>query len=295
MTSADPQAPKPEVGLRRGPSWDELYSIAAAQQGCFTREQASGAGFSDQLLQKHLGTKIERLHRGIYRLTRFPDTSREQEDLVVAWLWSGSAGVLSHETALRLRGLSDALPSRIHLTLPSTWRRRRLEPPPGVRLYFADVAPADRDFVGAVPVTRPARTLNDLAVVNADADVIDAAARQAIQRGLISPGDILQAAQYLSDMRAGAWRVRPESVANLGGTWIMEVVSGTCEKAPSVDWRDDAEDVAAAVGGRLHGSRYFPGSRTMTIEFVWPVDARSLKPTNDDIRAAAAGKFGWVS
>jgi predicted transcriptional regulator of viral defense system len=60
--------------------------------------------------------RIARIRRGIYRLVHFP--SGEQEELVTAWLWTDSQGVLSHQTALALHGLSDVLPAKIHLAAP---------------------------------------------------------------------------------------------------------------------------------------------------------------------------------
>jgi predicted transcriptional regulator of viral defense system len=290
------QQPKAEVKLHRTPSWDVLYERAATQQGCFTREQAREAGFSDQLLHQHLAaSNIERLLRGIYRVTRFPESGREQEDLVVVWLWSQSAGVFSHETALRLHGLSDALPSKIHLTLPGAWRGRKLTPPPGVRVYFADFARTDCTFIGAIPVIKPARTINDVAAANGDAATVEVAIRQALQRGLAAPAELLPAVEYLASLRAGAWRVFPEAVADLQGHWQMEVVSGTCRSAPPIDWRTDAEDFARGNHGRLRGAHYSPGSRTMTIEIIWPVPSRDNKPISQELRAQAVAHFGWMS
>jgi predicted transcriptional regulator of viral defense system len=286
--------PKPEVKSERTPSWDALYEVAANQQGCFTREQALAAGFSDQLLYKHLSTgNIERIQRGIYRITRFPESSREQEDLVVIWLWSLSKGVFSHETALRLHGLSDALPSKIHLTLPAEWRQRHLSPPAGVRLYFSNFTAADYTFIGVVPVTKPARTINDVAATNGDAAIVEAAVRQALHRGFAAPAELFPAVEYLAMLRMGVGRVQPEAVSDLQGSWLMEVVSGICKLAPPVDWRVDAEELAAAVQGRLCGAQYFSGSKTMTIKIVWPVSARDTMPK--DLRAKAIERFGWIS
>ena len=46
-----------------GPSWDALHATAEAQQGVFTSEQAAEAGFSSQLLNKHLHSgNLERVH-----------------------------------------------------------------------------------------------------------------------------------------------------------------------------------------------------------------------------------------
>lgn len=61
--------------------------------------------------------RVARAQRGIYRLVQF--VAGEHEELVTAWLWSEQAGVLSHQTALSLHGLSGILPTQIHLTLPA--------------------------------------------------------------------------------------------------------------------------------------------------------------------------------
>src|SRR5512139_1302571 len=116
------------------PSWDALYEIASAQEGLFTTAQAGEAGYSPQLLQKHLSARrIQRVRRGVYRLVHFPPG--DHEDLAAVWLWSDREGVFSHETALFLHGLSDVLPTRVHLSVPAEWQGRRLRVPPGVALH----------------------------------------------------------------------------------------------------------------------------------------------------------------
>lgn len=167
------------------PDWDRLYEIAAGQEGLFTSRQAADAGYSPQLLAHHLkGGRMQRVRRGIYRLKYFP--AGEQEELITVWLWSEQAGVLSHETALSLHGLSDVLPESAHLTLPMEARKRRLRVPTGVVLHHADVSASERAWVGSVPVTAPARTLNDCAYDGLSPELLQQAARQALQRGMVT-------------------------------------------------------------------------------------------------------------
>jgi predicted transcriptional regulator of viral defense system len=143
------------------------------------------AGYSPQLLRKYLGNgRISRIRRGIYRLVHFP--ASEQEDLVVAWLWAEQTGVFSHETALALHDLSDTLPTKIHMTIPAQWRRRRLRVPAGLRLHYADVSDLERTSYSAVPVTTPRRTLQDCIEANVSPDLVRQAVLQARRRGLIS-------------------------------------------------------------------------------------------------------------
>jgi predicted transcriptional regulator of viral defense system len=172
------------------PEWDTLFDVAQGQAGYFTTKQAALAGYSPQLLAYYRDKKVERVRRGIYRLVHFP--ASDHEDLVVLWLWSEQEGVFSHETALALHDLSDVLPSRVHLTLPPSWRRRRFRVPKGLVLYFADIGDGDRSSFEAVPVTRPQRTLKDCIETHVEPRLVDQAIRQARRRGLISAADEAQ-------------------------------------------------------------------------------------------------------
>ncbi|MEZ4271715.1 MAG: type IV toxin-antitoxin system AbiEi family antitoxin domain-containing protein [Myxococcota bacterium] len=167
-------------------SWGALYRLAEAQEGHFSAQQAAQLGYYPQRLQKHLKAgRVARIRRGIYRLTHFPHG--EYEELVVYWLWAEGKGTYSGETALNLHGLSDALPSKLHLTLPAEWKTRRLRVPKGVVLYFADVDDNDRTWIGAVPVTTPVRTIQDSIQQHVQPDLVEQAIMDARQRGFITP------------------------------------------------------------------------------------------------------------
>jgi predicted transcriptional regulator of viral defense system len=167
------------------PAWQALYEIASSQEGLFTTRQAAAAGYSPPLLAHHQKAgRITRIRRGIYRLVHYP--AGEQEELVTAWLWTDAKGVLSHQTALSLQGLSDVLPSQIHLTLPLGWRHRRFRVPEGVVLHYDDVPPDQRTWAGAVPITSADRTLNDCALAGLSPDLLRQAAQQALRRGLVT-------------------------------------------------------------------------------------------------------------
>jgi predicted transcriptional regulator of viral defense system len=171
------------------PDWNRLYEVASAQDGHFATQQAANAGYSSQLLLKHIrGGRIARVRRGVYRLVHFP--AGEQENLAVVWLWSERMGVFSHQTALALHGLSDILPRQTHLTLPARWRRRRFRVPRGVVLHHADVLKKERVWFGPVPATSPSRTLTDCARESLTPDLLRQAARQALRRGLVTKADI---------------------------------------------------------------------------------------------------------
>lgn len=167
------------------PDWDRLFEIVAAQDGLFTTQQAAEAGYSPQLLAHYLLTRrVLRVRRGVYRLVHFP--AGEHEELAAVWLWSQREGVFSHQTALSLHDLSGVLPAKIHMTLPERWRRRRLRVPEGVVLHYGDLSQAERRWFGPVPATAPLRILEDCAAAHLSPELLREAAREALDRGLVS-------------------------------------------------------------------------------------------------------------
>jgi len=183
------------------PDWNVLFEIAASQDGYFTTRQAADAGYSRPLLARYLANgKVERVRHGIYRLVHYPPS--DHENLVVVWLWSARQAVFSHETALALHDLSDALPAQVHVTLPAAARRRRLRIPEGVMLHHADVAAPERSWFGAVPVTSPGRTLTDCVAAGVAPDLVRQAHTEALSRGLIA-SPIAAVLEYLAALAEG--------------------------------------------------------------------------------------------
>ncbi len=177
------------ASVEPGPNWDRLFEFAVGQEGHFTTKQAAEAGYSPQLLIKYLRNgRVTRVRRGVYRIVHFP--AGEHEALATLWLWSEMAGVFSHETALMLHNLSDALPRKVHLTLPADWAKRRLRVPKGVLLHHGDVPKRERVELGAIPVTNVRRTLLDCVAAEVSPEFIEAAVAQARARGLIEKEDV---------------------------------------------------------------------------------------------------------
>jgi len=183
------------------PDWNRLFETASAQDGYFTTRQAAEAGYSRPLLARYLSNgKIVRVQHGVYRLVHYP--SSDHENLVVVWLWSKQKGVFSHETALALHDLSDALPAVVHITLPAAWKKRRLTVPNGVELHNADIPPNDWSWFGAVPVTTPERTLLDCVAARVPPDLVAQAHADGLRRGLI-PREMTVVRAYVVDMAGG--------------------------------------------------------------------------------------------
>ncbi len=171
------------------PDLDQLFGVAVGQAGYFTAAQAREAGFSLQLLQHHLTHgSLERAGRGIFRFVRFPAT--EEGDLVVPWLWSERRGVVSHESALHAHDLADALPARVHLTLPAADALRRLRIPANVAVAYADIPAGDLVQHGPVPVTSALRTLRDCIAAQVAPEWLQQAVERGLLRGLFTRGDL---------------------------------------------------------------------------------------------------------
>lgn len=156
---------------------DRLYPLADAQLGYFTTGQAAEVGVDRRYLTHHLRSgNLERVDRGIYRLRNYP--THRFEDVVVAILWVGDGAVASHATALAIYDLADAMPAVIHITVDRRFRGRRR----GIIVHQAPVRSEDITSRDGIPVTTPLRTIADVA---SDPSVATAAARDAIERGLV--------------------------------------------------------------------------------------------------------------
>ena len=187
---------------QRGPRWNRLYETATTQEGHFTTAQAAQAGYSPQLLAKYLRNgQIVRVRRGVYRLVHFPPG--DNEDLVILWLWSGRVGVFSHETALVLHQLSDVLPSKVTLTVPASWERRRLRVPAGVVLHYSELVADDRTWVGAVQVTSAGRSVIDCAAAQVSPEFVRQAIDEGVERGLFTAAMVKPAVEYLRSFERG--------------------------------------------------------------------------------------------
>jgi predicted transcriptional regulator of viral defense system len=174
--------------------WQALLELAASQDGLFSASQAKAARVSPQLLTKYAaGGRVDRIGRALYRVRYFP--AGEHEDLVGVWLWSRREGVFSHETALFLHELSDALPVRAHITLPKRRRELALRASKGVAVHHADIAEDERGWVGPIPVTSVRRTLLDCFHGTVSSELVAQASAQAAERGLIAASEVITAPQ----------------------------------------------------------------------------------------------------
>jgi len=179
------------------PDHDQLFAVAESQDGYFTMAQALEAGFARSTHSYHVkaGNWL-REHRGIYRLRQYPQSENGQ--LVLWSLWSRDRhgeqqGVYSHTTALALRDLSDANPSKLHMTVPPGFRRNS-ETPAVLVLHKSRLEPQEVIRERGYAVTTAMRAILDSAQSgDADMDMLKQALAEGLRRGLITRSEIKQA------------------------------------------------------------------------------------------------------
>lgn len=184
--------PQRRVDLRRS-----LDALAFRQAGYFTAAQAKQIGYSYQAQKYHVDTgNWVRIDRGLFRLPEWPSAA---DDQFVRWtLWSTLRAVISHDTALRVHDLSDVDPARVHLTVPTGFRARD----PLVVTHRAELGDGDVEQRTGWRVTTPLRTLADVAAGQLSQEIIDAAVRDAVERGLVTRRTLRRATAELPDRAA---------------------------------------------------------------------------------------------
>lgn len=183
-----------------------LTAIAAEQGGYFTAKQAQQAGYDYPHLEYHIKARnFQRIGHGLYRLPALPQS--DNDDLIRLSLWSRDRGdepqaVMSYETALVLHELSEVLPSKTHLTVPPTFRKK---PPRGCVLHKARLGAREVEERGGFRVTSPMRTLLDTSATISQEQLAKAVG-EAIARGLVRERTFLKAIErhHYSDRLAHA-------------------------------------------------------------------------------------------
>jgi predicted transcriptional regulator of viral defense system len=174
-------------------SQSKLFAVAESQGGFFTAKQAEEAGFDRTHHAYHVSAgNWGREHRGIFRLEHFP--ANERPDLVRWSLWSRDRqdrpqGIYSHQTALSIYDLSDVMPSKLHMTVPRSFRKNS-EIPAVLILHYADLPAEVIEEREGFRVTRPIRTILDLSESQElSPDLLGQAFAEARKRGLITESE----------------------------------------------------------------------------------------------------------
>lgn len=174
-----------------------LDAVTFAQAGYFTAAQARTVGYSYQAQKYHADTgSWVRARRGLFRLAGWPD--EPDDEYVRATLWSRSLGVVSHDSALAVHGLSDVEPTAIHLSVPPGFRAKD----PTVVTHHQTVPAADIEQRRAWQVTTPLRTLADVAADDLSQEHVNRAVSDALTRGLTTRRAVTHRASQLPDRPA---------------------------------------------------------------------------------------------
>jgi predicted transcriptional regulator of viral defense system len=166
------------VSFMRSRLSSTLYELASRHGGYFTTREAAQAGLSNSRLSYHTSSgELERVAHGVYRLVNHPE--HPHGDMIVATLWAGPSSAISHESALAVYGLAEAMPQVIHLSAPKSFTGSRA----GVRIHHEDLEPGEMRLWDDVPVTAIERTLIDLSR-SAGPSLLREATRESLEQGL---------------------------------------------------------------------------------------------------------------
>lgn len=186
---------KSKADVRSARAW----ALAGRQHGMVTRRDLLALGFSPMAIEHRIAKgRLHLVARGVYAVG-WPRLTRERR-WVAAVLACGKGATLSHRSAAALWGIGDE-GHRIDISV----RRRCLHRRAGVRARCRPSLP-EEDVVehDGIPVTRPARTLLDLATELA-APALERAVNEADKHDLIDP----EALRVAVDAFSGEPGVRP--------------------------------------------------------------------------------------
>ena len=164
--------------------WDQVVARAAEHHGYVTTRDARDLGIDPtQLRLLAARGRLERIGRGVYRVSVLP--RREHDELAAAVAWT-------------LHNLSDVNPSRVHLTVPRD-NHPRAAGGDLYRLHRRNLATSDVTEVDGIPTTTAERTIRDCIASGSDPYQVRIAIERAEAEGLIRR----IATQELRDKLAG--------------------------------------------------------------------------------------------
>lgn len=246
----------PECGGERAMSAVErdgdrrLARIAGAQDDVITRRQLLEAGVGARVITARVKEGwLTRLHRGVYLIGAGPPGPRAKAR--AAALACGGGAVLSHRSAAELWGMLPDGDGPVDVTMPARNPGAR----PGISLHRTNVQPIDLVEVRGLLLTRPARTLCDLAWVAERGELLRALAEARVL-GLPVADSTLQDAIARAEGGRGAMALAGVlALAAAGGATRSDV------ERTLLGLIETAELPAPRVGARVCG---------FTVDFLWP-------------------------
>jgi predicted transcriptional regulator of viral defense system len=166
---------------------DRLWDVALDQHGYVTSDDARELGINVVELGKLSSRgQIERVGYGIYRFDKLPVTPFDP--YILAVLWAGGRGVLSHETAIELYDFADINPDRIHLTVPVGYRPRRRDGDL-YTVHHQDLALSQLRRHEGIPIVKPIVAIDQVIGTNVASYLVRQAIDTAHARGQVSVAD----------------------------------------------------------------------------------------------------------
>lgn len=177
-----------------------LFDLAMYQNGYFTSSQAKAQGYR----YRNFGYYVSRGHwirvaKCVYRLRNFPVNDDEQYTL---WsLWAGikdgiPVGAYSYLTALSFYDLSEVIPQKLHMTVPTSLRINK-KIPEVLILHKESINMEDLEFMRGYAVTKVHKTLLDLAKTEMmEKEHFAESIMQALKKGYISKNFVLDHPEF---------------------------------------------------------------------------------------------------
>lgn len=160
-----------------------LYQTAWRQHSVIARRQLRANGLSDDQVDRLIASgRLWPVHRGVY-LVSGARQSREGIWMAAA-LALGSTAVVSHRSAAQLWTMLPGCSSPVHVTVPTGGRKPR----EGVTVHRSGLE-GEVTRKRGIPVTKPARTLVDLAS-QVDRRTLERAADEAERLRLTTHGQL---------------------------------------------------------------------------------------------------------
>jgi very-short-patch-repair endonuclease len=141
-----------------------IWVLVQRQHGVVSRGQLFDLGLSVRAIEHRLATeRLRSVRRGVYVVGR-PELTQHGH-WMAAILACGDGAVLSHRSAAALWDFGSQAGQPIHVSVPASSSGN----PPGLRVHRRRALRSeDLDVLAGIPVTRPVRTLLDLAAELSD-------------------------------------------------------------------------------------------------------------------------------
>lgn len=192
------------------PPLSALAPVASRQHGLFTVAQAASAGITRGVVDRRVRIgELVAVDHGVYRSALTPSTWHQR--LLAACL-AGPA-VASHRSAATLWNLPLDGPPHLEVTA-LRHRRRTNHDVVWHESYLLDERSVTE--IDGVPLTKPARTVIDLAAV-LDPDALQRAVDDVLRRRLASVASIGALLERLGPLRIGATAMRSVLATRTGG------------------------------------------------------------------------------